>query len=140
MDGTRVSLYRDLKKLRAHMIGISPEDRREINRLCRDVKLFTKMQMPVMDGLETTRRIRYLEQSEDKGSVYYAHHQLIIGMSANSDHETMEASYFAGMDDFIVKPFHMDVFLQKTKQFLSPTTTVHQSFTGIALNSEYSSA
>jgi CheY-like chemotaxis protein len=83
------------------------------------------LQMPVMDGLEATRRIRYLEQSEDKGSVYYAHHQLIIGMSANSDHETMEASYFAGMDDFIVKPFHMDVFLLKLKQVMSASSVEH---------------
>jgi len=68
------------------------------------------LQMPIMDGLEATRRIRTLEQQTD----HHIHipHQMIIGMSANSDHETMEASYCAGMDDFMIKPFHMEAFLE----------------------------
>jgi len=49
LDGVRASLYRDIEKLRAHLTAISPEDRREINKLCADVKKFTKMEMPVMD-------------------------------------------------------------------------------------------
>jgi len=73
------------------------------------------LQMPIMDGLETTRRIRYLEQ-QDNTSSYYQSHQLIIGMSGNSDQETMEASYLAGMDDFMIKPFHMDSFLNIVHQ------------------------
>jgi len=80
------------------------------------------LQMPVMDGLETTRRIRYLEQQQQQQTPAAAccHHQLIIGMSANSDHETMEASFFAGMDDFMVKPFHMDAFLLMVRKYLLP--------------------
>jgi CheY-like chemotaxis protein len=38
-------------------------------------------------------------------------HQFIIGMSANSDHETMEDAFKAGVDDFIKKPFTMENFL-----------------------------
>jgi CheY-like chemotaxis protein len=92
------------------------------------------LQMPVMDGLEATRRIRYLEQSEEKRSIYYAHRQLIVGMSANSDHETMEASYFAGMDDFIVKPFRMDVFLQKLKQLVASSVEQSQNLKRMSSN------
>ena len=49
LDGVRACLYRDIEKLRAHLIALSPEDRKEINKLCADVKKFTKMEMPVMD-------------------------------------------------------------------------------------------
>jgi CheY-like chemotaxis protein len=38
-------------------------------------------------------------------------HQLIIGMSANSDNDTMEDAFKAGVDDFIKKPFSVDIFL-----------------------------
>jgi CheY-like chemotaxis protein len=45
-------------------------------------------------------------------------HQLIIGMSANSDHETMEDAFRAGVDDFIKKPFTMENFLAILRQRL----------------------
>jgi len=80
------------------------------------------LQMPVMDGLETTRRIRFLEQDDEKQTaIYHQNHQLIVGMSANSDHETMEASYVAGMDDFMVKPFHMEAFLEIVRKYYTQT-------------------
>lgn len=48
-DGKEACLYRDIKQLRAHLLALSPADHKEIDRLCSDVKKFTKMQMPVMD-------------------------------------------------------------------------------------------
>lgn len=47
--GETVYLYRDLGKLEAHFGEVSPEDRAAIRRLCKDVKAFQKMKMPVMD-------------------------------------------------------------------------------------------
>jgi len=73
------------------------------------------LQMPIMDGLEATRRLRTLEQQTDHR--IHIPHQMIVGMSANSDHETMEASYCAGMDDFMIKPFHMDAFLDIVQKY-----------------------
>jgi signal transduction histidine kinase/ActR/RegA family two-component response regulator len=59
------------------------------------------LHMPIMDGLEATRRIRELENlSEDKD----LRKQLIIGLSANSDLETTEKALSVGMNDFIAKP------------------------------------
>lgn len=48
-NGQTAYLYRDAEKLRRHFLEIAPEDAKEINRLCSDVKKFTKISMPVMD-------------------------------------------------------------------------------------------
>lgn len=46
-NGKQVCLYRDIDKLKAHLLGISPMDEKEINRLCKDLKKFMKVQMPI---------------------------------------------------------------------------------------------
>ncbi len=101
------------------------------------------LQMPVMDGLEATRRLRMMERegrdwmvttlnitndntiktnSNDEYSKITPErtrgeeegisicHQLIIGLSANSDHETCNDALMAGVDDFFAKPFSLDTF------------------------------
>ncbi|MDF2685196.1 MAG: amine oxidase [Clostridia bacterium] len=47
--GQKAHLYRDIDKLRQHFTEISPEDEKEINRLCSDIKKFTKVNMPISD-------------------------------------------------------------------------------------------
>ncbi|HHW12123.1 MAG TPA: NAD(P)/FAD-dependent oxidoreductase [Firmicutes bacterium] len=48
-NGRRACLYRDLDKLRQHFLAIAPEDWKEIIKLCKDIKKFTKMKMPLLD-------------------------------------------------------------------------------------------
>ncbi len=67
------------------------------------------LQMPVMDGLEATSRIRAFEKTMMNADIIPVH-QLIIGVSACSDNETMEAAFEAGIDAFIPKPFTMQSF------------------------------
>ena len=43
-------------------------------------------------------------------------HQFIIGVSANSDHETVKASFLAGVDAVIPKPFTLQKFIETIKQ------------------------
>jgi len=127
------------------------------------------LQMPVMDGLEATRRWRKLEvdrtsSSSKKSSSSVAarsqstrqidvemkredeltptraalvskgpnasnssclHHQIIIGMSANSDDDTVEDAFTAGVDDFIKKPFTMEIFMTAVRKVLSPSLPLH---------------
>ncbi len=54
------------------------------------------LQMPVMDGLETTRQIRK-QLPQDKQPI-------IIAMTANTTEEDRRATQEAGMDDFLAKP------------------------------------
>ncbi|MEW9123768.1 MAG: NAD(P)/FAD-dependent oxidoreductase [Thermotaleaceae bacterium] len=47
--GKMAFLYRDIDKLQSHLIELSPEDRKEIICLCRDLKKFMKVDMPITD-------------------------------------------------------------------------------------------
>ncbi len=69
------------------------------------------LQMPVMDGLEATRRIRARETAEIRDNAG-GNHQIVIGVSANSDYETMEEAFNAGIDDFLPKPFSIEAFVK----------------------------
>ena len=56
------------------------------------------MQMPVMDGIETTRKIRAIEIERHSARVP------IIAMTANAMQSDSERCLEAGMDDYIAKP------------------------------------
>ena len=59
------------------------------------------MQMPEMDGMEATQRIRALEAP--------GRHLPIIAVTANASEADREACAAAGMDDFIAKPYHIEI-------------------------------
>ena len=70
------------------------------------------LQMPVMDGLESVRRLREHEKQQDANIP-----QIIIGLSANSDNETISEAFNAGITDFLPKPFKMESFFQLLTKF-----------------------
>lgn len=69
--------------------------------------VFMDVQMPEMDGLETTRRIR---QDLTK-------QPLIIAMTANAMQGDKEECLQAGMDDYISKPLKMDDLVNMIKKW-----------------------
>ncbi|WP_449221220.1 CHASE domain-containing protein [Tistrella mobilis] len=71
-----------------------------------DVDLvFMDVQMPVMDGMEATRRIRAAEAETGRRRVP------IIAMTANAMSGMREEYMAAGMDDFVPKPFRAEKLL-----------------------------
>jgi CheY-like chemotaxis protein len=58
------------------------------------------VQMPVMDGLEATRRIRSKEQGT-------AMHLKIVAITANALDGDRDKCIEAGMDDYLTKPIHI---------------------------------
>jgi CheY-like chemotaxis protein/uncharacterized protein (DUF2384 family) len=74
------------------------------------------LQMPVMDGLEATTRIRQWDKT-------HGLRRAIIGMSANSDHETSLSALDAGVDVFLPKPFNVD----RIRSTLATVLTISKS-------------
>ena len=60
IDGDKkLCLYRDIKKLKAHFLEYAPEDKKMINRLCRDISYFKNVHLPVNDvaGIKTKHHL-----------------------------------------------------------------------------------
>ncbi len=62
--------------------------------------------MPGMDGPEATTKIR---SNELNGN----HRAKIIAITANESQESVKRCYDSGMDDYLVKPFTLDVLKEK---------------------------
>lgn len=61
------------------------------------------LMMPVMDGFEATKAIRELDVSKHS-------HTPIIGLTANTFDADREKCMAIGMDEYMAKPFDIEVF------------------------------
>jgi CheY-like chemotaxis protein len=61
------------------------------------------IRMPGLDGHDTTRRIRHLEQALGRATPVR-----VIALTANALREDEHAARAAGLDGFLAKPFEID--------------------------------
>lgn len=69
------------------------------------------IQMPIMNGIVATKKIREIESNSN-------FHIPIIAITANALLGDKEECLAAGMDDYISKPFQIEVLIQKMKKLL----------------------
>ncbi|MDR2965038.1 MAG: response regulator, partial [Treponema sp.] len=79
--------------------------------------VFMDVQMPIMDGLEATRRIRALPDQQRKSEKLP-----IIAMTANVFKDDVEACISAGMDDHLGKPLDIEKVLEILHKYLKVST------------------
>lgn len=73
--------------------------------------IFMDHMMPVMDGIETTERMRQMEDE-------YYHTVPIVALTANALMDAREKFAKAGMDDFVAKPIEMKEICRCIKKWL----------------------
>jgi CheY-like chemotaxis protein len=71
-------------------------------------------EMPVMDGLQCTSKIRELEQAGE-----FRCHIPIIAVTANARSEQIATLLAAGMDDVVSKPFRIGELIPKIEELAS---------------------
>jgi len=69
------------------------------------------VQMPIMNGYTAAKKIREIEVSSNS-------HTPIIAITANALLGDKEECFAAGMDDYISKPFQIEVLIQKMRNLL----------------------
>ena len=95
------------------VVGTEINGRAALERLGRgevDV-VFTDIRMPVMDGIEATRRIRSMGRA-DTGKLP------IIAMTANAFEEDKKAAEQAGMSGYLVKPIDMEAVIKELERVM----------------------
>lgn len=85
-----------------------------------DISLvISDVRMPVMNGLELCNKI--------KGDIRYSHIPIIL-LTARTAQEHMLEGLREGADDYITKPFNLDILLLRIQKLLEWSTRNHQRF------------
>jgi CheY-like chemotaxis protein len=98
-------------------VGQNGKEGIEICNEWKPALIFMDIRMPVMDGLEATRRLRAGEGDPELR---------IVGVSAHVFREETEAILDSGMDDFIRKPFRFGDVYAALEKNLGATFVYHE--------------
>ncbi len=102
VDVNRMVMRGVLRKIGARSIGFAVDGLDAINQ-CRNQEfdlIFMDMRMPNMDGLQATRELRNLSQTD----VPHLKNAVILALTANATQEDLIECRSAGMDGFLPKP------------------------------------
>jgi CheY-like chemotaxis protein len=116
---------RMLQKLGCHVqVAESGEDALEALKSYHFPIVFMDLQMPGIDGLEATRRIR--------DGICGSHQPWIIALTANATTDDRNRCLEAGMDDYASKPVHPTVLrslLERAGMTVAPISAGNSTFT-----------
>jgi PAS domain S-box-containing protein len=79
--------------------------------------IFMDMQMPEMDGIQATLKVRALNIKQP----------IIIAISANAYSEDRQDCINAGMNDFLSKPFNLDQLKSILQKWIHPSGSIEQA-------------
>ena len=105
----RLSLIKLVKSVDVAENGKTALDMFGLNRY--DIILMD-IQMPIMNGITATKKIREIEKSTNT-------HTPIIAITANAMLGDKETCLSAGIDDYLSKPYQMEDLISKMKSLLS---------------------
>ncbi len=74
--------------------------------------VFMDINMPEMDGCETTKMIRTLERNSERERA------TIIAMTANGGENSQRKCFEAGMDDFLTKPIKPEILIERIAHWM----------------------
>ena len=111
-------IARILEKM-GHEVAVADDGRKALEVLSRrEFDLVAMdMQMPVMDGLETTREIRSCEARTGR-------HIAIVAMTANAFEEDRRKCFDAGMDGYVVKPVSVEAVRKEIDRVMSKAEVI----------------
>lgn len=112
-----VSMY--LKKIGADVVVVN--NGKEALEKTRDNEfdlILMDMQMPIMNGIDATTRLRDMNYKKP-----------IVALTANAMKEDVDACYKAGCDDFIQKPISQQKFKDTVEKFLKPVDETLENHT-----------
>lgn len=81
--------------------------------------IISDVMMPVMDGMELCRRIKH--------DIRYSHIPIIL-LTARTAEEHVLSGLKEGADDYITKPFNLDILLLRIQRLLAWTQENHRKF------------
>lgn len=87
--------------------------------------VITDLMMPIMDGTELCRKI--------KNDVRYSHIPVIM-LTARSAEEHILSGLKEGADDYITKPFNLEIFLLRIQRILERTQYNHEKFKSVDIS------
>ena len=67
-EGTDLFLYRDIERLREHFLQVSPQDKKAINKLCKDIKVYSVLKAPEQN--EKGVKLKYPAPDMPLGDVF----------------------------------------------------------------------
>lgn len=97
--------------------AVSGTEAVQIFNMHRHELIFMDCQMPGMDGLEASRRIREIER------IHKAKPAIIIGVTADTTHTTRKKCLDAGMNRLLYKPITSDVVRESVSMYFGDDIT-----------------